>query len=73
MDSPRRSIAKAVTWRIWALIITGSVAWAITGELRFAAYICVADSFIKLGVYYAHERMWNRISFGRPKPPEYNI
>ncbi len=73
MDSPRRSIAKAVTWRIWALIITGSVAWAITGELRFAAYICVADSFIKLGVYYAHERMWNGISFGRPKPPEYNI
>ena len=73
MDSHRRSMAKAVSWRILALIITGSVAWAITGELRFAAYIGAADSVIKLGVYYAHERVWIRISFGRPKPPEYHI
>ena len=73
MDSHRRSMAKAVTWRIGGLIVTGCVAWAITGELRFAAYIGAIDSLVKLGVYYAHERVWNGISFGRPKPPEYNI
>ncbi len=73
MDSPRRSMAKAVSWRIGGLIVTGCVVWIITGELRVAAYIGVADSVIKLGVYYVHERVWNRISFGRPKPPEYNI
>ncbi len=73
MDSHRRSIAKSVSWRILALIITGSVAWAITGEVRFAVYIGAVDSLIKLGVYYGHERVWNGISFGHPKPPEYNI
>ena len=66
MDSHRRSIAKAVSWRVLALIITGSVAWAITGELHFAVYIGAVDSLIKLGMYYGHERVWNRISFGRP-------
>ena len=64
MDSHGKSIAKTVSWRILAFFITAGIAWVITGELRFATAIGVADSLIKLGVYYAHERVWNRVSFG---------
>ena len=72
-DSPYRSMAKSVSWRIFAIIITTTVAWIVTGEMKYAATIGIVDTSIKLVVYYFHERTWNRIHFGKLKPPEYNI
>jgi hypothetical protein len=31
------------------------------------------DVVLKIGAYFIHERLWDRIQFGRPKPPEYEI
>ena len=73
MESHSRSIAKALTWRVIALIITASIAWMVTGQLRVAVCIGAADALVKIGIYYVHERAWNRVHFGRPKPPEYQI
>jgi uncharacterized membrane protein len=41
--------------------------------LTFALSIGVVDSLIKIFVYYAHERAWTAIPFGRLRPPEYHI
>ena len=71
MDSRRKSLAKTVSWRIIAFIITAGIAWMITGELRFATAIGGADALVKLGLFYMHERVWNRVSFGRVKLSEY--
>ncbi len=65
MDSNRRSIAKTISWRLWATLITFSVVYAMTGKLEFAVEIGLLDTTIKLGAYFFHERMWNRINFGR--------
>ncbi len=73
MESHYRSVVKAITWRVLATAITFSVAFILTGELEKAAEIGILDTLIKLGVYYSHERVWNRLSFGKPKPPEYQI
>ena len=73
MESHRRSIVKTLSWRVVALLITASVAWIITGSLGFGAIIGGIDTVIKLVVYYFHERLWNRISFGRIRDPEYQI
>lgn len=73
IDLRRRTMAKAVSWRIFGTLITASVAWAVTGRLRFAASIGVVDAVLKLGAYYMHERAWNRISYGRVRSPEYQI
>jgi uncharacterized membrane protein len=27
----------------------------------------------KIALYFLHERLWNHIPYGRPKPPEYEI
>ena len=64
-ESHGRSIAKALSWRFIALIITFSIAWIVTGKVYFAATIGGADVLLKLGIYYFHERAWNRSSFGR--------
>lgn len=72
-DSHSRSIIKALSWRILATVITAIVALIITGDVLLAAKIGLIDTLIKLGVYYLHERFWNRISYGQIKPPEYTI
>lgn len=72
-DSHSRSIVKALSWRVLATAITVSVVLIITGKIRLAAEIGLLDTLIKLGVYYLHERIWNRVPYGRVKPPEYTI
>ncbi len=74
MDTTRRSIAKALSWRVLATAITASIVFGATGNLDFAATIGLIDTGIKFFIYFGHERLWNRISYGRKKiEPEYMI
>ncbi len=70
MESHRRSITKTLTWRIIATFVTISVVYAFTREFALSAGIGLADTVVKLFAYYSHERMWDRISFGRKKEKE---
>lgn len=74
MESTRRSLAKALSWRIVATLITSAIVYALTGRGEFAATIGLADTTLKLFIYFGHERLWNRIPYGREeKQPEYII
>ena len=73
MDSARRSLVKALSWRVIATLITSALVYLLTGEPGFAAKVGLADTTLKLAAYFGHERIWNRIPFGRPKLPEYSI
>ena len=70
MESHKRSIIKAVTWRILATSITMLVVYAFTKELALSASIGLIDTVIKIFVYYSHERLWERIGFGRKRVKE---
>ena len=73
MESRIRSIAKALTWRVTALVITTAVVWLITGKPKLALSIGALDTLIKLAIYYTHERLWLQVRFGKVIPPEYQI
>jgi len=73
MEHKRRSILKALSWRVFAVLITGTIVWLLTGEPLFAVKVGMIDTAIKLLAYYFHERAWNRIQFGLGKAPEYEI
>jgi len=73
MESHSRSLAKAISYRILASIMTATIVFVVNGDLKIAAGAGVVDAFLKLAIYFAHERVWEHISFGRPKPPEYEI
>ena len=73
MESHKRSIAKTISWRVVATIITGVVTYLLTGRLDFAVTVGLADTFVKFFIYYVHERMWTRISYGKVRPLEYEI
>ncbi len=72
-DSTRRSIAKTVSYRVFASLLTALIAWALTGRFAVALQIGLLDGVTKLFGYYLHERAWTRIKYGIPKPPEYQI
>ena len=63
-----RSFAKALSWRITGTVDTIVVSYFVTGKLTLAMSIGAVELFTKIGLYYVHERVWNRISYGRQKP-----
>lgn len=67
MESHRRSILKAVTWRLFAVLVTTLVVYLFTREVALSLGIGLADTAIKIVAYYAHERLWDRMDFGRRK------
>ena len=73
METTQRSLIKALSWRFCATLITTGLVWLLTGETEFAAKVGLADTAIKFAAYLGHERLWNRIRFGRKVEPEYYI
>ena len=52
------SLAKAFSWRIVATLTTSIIAYVITGEVDTALMIGGIEFFLKIGIYYVHERLW---------------
>ena len=64
-ERPLRSIAKALSWRIVGTLDTLVVSYFVTGEIVLAASIATVDFLTKLVLYFFHERIWNKIKWGK--------
>lgn len=64
-DSTMRSIVKSVSWRLIGTMDTVLISYILTGEVRTAFAIGGVELITKMVLYIAHERIWNRIKFGR--------
>ena len=64
-EKPLRSIAKAVSWRVVGTIDTLVVSYFVIGEISLAASIAGVDFLTKLILYFFHERIWNKIKWGK--------
>lgn len=64
-DTNTRSIVKAISWRMLGTIDTFILSWIITGTLSFATGIALTEVFTKVGLFWFHERMWNRVRWLR--------
>lgn len=60
----RRSVVKAITWRITGTLDTFLIAWIITGSPTIGAAIGGIEAFTKTFLYYFHERIWEKSKFG---------
>jgi adenylylsulfate kinase len=56
-----------MSWRVLATLTTVVLVFAFTGKLALAAGIGMIEVVAKLLIYYAHERIWDKISWGRTK------
>lgn len=64
-DKPVRSIVKALSWRIVGTLDTLVVSYFVTGKIFLAASIASVDFLTKLVLYFFHERIWNKIKWGK--------
>ncbi len=55
----KKYIAKTITWRIVASLITFTVTWAVTGDIKFGIVVGGFDAVIKMFAYYFHEHAWD--------------
>jgi uncharacterized membrane protein len=60
-----RSAAKAITWRITGTADTFIISLLITKKPVVAASIASLEVLTKTILYYFHERIWNKVSWGR--------
>lgn len=73
-EKPYRSIIKAISWRVMATIDTIIVSYLISRKFAIAFSIGFVELFTKIGLYYLHERIWNKIKLGKQEPNiEYQI
>jgi len=64
-ESSIRSVVKALSWRIVATLTTTILVLAFTGRLDLAVTVGALEAITKMALYFMHERLWNRLDFGR--------
>lgn len=64
-ESPKRSIAKSISWRVIGTLDTIIISWIVTGTLTMAFSIGLVELVTKMVLYFFHERLWNSISWGK--------
>ena len=64
-ESPKRSIAKSISWRIVGTLDTILISWFVTGTLKMAFSIGMIELVTKMALYFFHERIWNVVKWGK--------
>jgi uncharacterized membrane protein len=65
MDSNKRSLTKTITWRLTGSGATFLISYLILGNFTAAGSIAIIQLVANTVLYYAHERIWNKIRWGQ--------
>ena len=63
-----RSFTKSLSYRIFGTLTSWAVVYAVTGKGSLATLIAFWETVVKIAVYYWHERVWDKIKWGRKYP-----
>jgi uncharacterized membrane protein len=64
-DTARRSLVKTVSWRLTGSGATFLISYLIAGDFAVAGTIAVIQLISNTLLYFVHERIWNKIGWGR--------
>lgn len=70
-ETKKRSLLKAFSWRTCATLTTAIIVFVFTGEFVLAVAVGFIEVFAKMALYFVHERLWQKISFGRKEVPSF--
>ena len=71
IETRTRSVLKAISWRVLATLTTMSLVYIFFRRLDLAAAVGVLEAVIKMIVYFVHERIWNKIKYGKKEVPAF--
>lgn len=72
-ETNTRSIAKGISWRIVATSTTILIVYVFFGRLDLAIAAGLIETLLKVGLYWAHERVWFKIQWGKKKIEPFNL
>ena len=64
-DTTIRSLVKTVSWRLTGSLATFIISYAVLGSLAVSGTIAGIQLTANTLLYYIHERIWNRINWGK--------
>jgi len=67
IDSKRRSVTKAVSWKLIGIVVLCLVAYFSTKSAGKATLLALLYHGLMLIIYFFHERVWNMINWGKTK------
>jgi uncharacterized membrane protein len=68
-ETHARAWIKSIVWRLLGIVILGAISWIITHSWREMSLITILFHSIRVVLYYLHERVWEKIHWGRIKHP----
>ncbi|MCA0399924.1 MAG: sulfate adenylyltransferase subunit CysN [Proteobacteria bacterium] len=68
-EGHKRSIAKAISWRVTGTLDTFLLSYLFTASVKIAAAIGATEVITKIVLYYFHERAWAKSRFGLKDRP----
>ena len=60
----KRSLVKAVTYRVVIIILDFTVIYILTHRVDVALGFMIISNIYTTAAYFIHERIWNRIKWG---------
>lgn len=72
-ETNKRSIVKGISWRFLATTTTIIIVYVFFGRLDLAIAAGVIETVLKVGLYWAHERAWFKVRWGRKKIEPFNL
>lgn len=68
-----RSVLKGVSWRFFATTTTVIIVYIFFGRLDLALAAGVIETVAKIGLYWFHERVWQRVKWGKKRIEPFNL
>jgi adenylylsulfate kinase len=68
-----RSVVKGISWRFFATSTTIVIVYIFFGQLDLAITAGILESASKIFLYYGHERIWQRVRWGKKKIEPFNL
>lgn len=72
-DTNTRSIVKGISWRLFATTTTVIIVYIFFGRLDLAIAAGIIETVAKIALYWAHERIWVKIRWGRKRIEPFNL
>ena len=72
-ETNTRSIVKGISWRFVATGTTIVIVYLFFGRLDLAIAAGVIETVLKVALYWGHEKIWQRIRWGRKRIEPFNL
>lgn len=68
-----RSIVKGISWRFVATGTTVTIVYLFFGQLEMAIAAGLMETVLKVGLFWGHEKVWQRVRFGKKRIEPFNL